>query len=93
MAAFRREIGLDRPPVERYLHWLGDMVRGDFGHSYSGAGSLTGNRRAVADLIATRLVNTLFLAGFAALIAVPLALTLGWRPSTGMESMTASSIW
>lgn len=77
VAAFRREIGLDRPPVERYLHWLGDMVRGDFGHSYSGAGSLTGNRRAVADLIATRLVNTLFLAGFAALIAVPLALTLG----------------
>lgn len=77
VAAFRREIGLDRPPVERYLHWLADMARGDFGSSYSGAGSLTGNRRAVADLIAPRLVNTLFLAGLAALIAVPLALTLG----------------
>ena len=25
VAAFRREIGLDRPPVGRYLHWLGDM--------------------------------------------------------------------
>jgi len=77
VAAFRREIGLDRPPVERYLHWLGGVVRGDFGTSYSGAGSLSGNRRPVAALIAPRLVNTLFLAGLAALIAVPLALTLG----------------
>ena len=77
VAAFRREVGLDRPPVERYLHWLGDMVRGDFGTSYSGAGSLSGSRRTVAELMAPRLVNTLFLAGLAALIAVPLALTLG----------------
>jgi peptide/nickel transport system permease protein len=77
VAAFRREIGLDRPPVERYLHWLGGVVRGDFGTSYSGAGSLSGNRRPVAALIAPRLANTLFLAGLAALIAVPLALTLG----------------
>ena len=77
VAAFRHEIGLDRPPVERYVHWLGGVLRGDFGTSYSGAGSLTGNRRNVADLIAPRLVNTLFLAGLAALIAVPLSLTLG----------------
>src|SRR5215510_455501 len=77
VAAFRHEIGLDRPPVERYVHWLGNVLRGDLGTSYSGAGSLSGNRRNVAELIAPRLVNTLFLAGLAALIAVPLALTLG----------------
>ncbi len=77
VAAFRREIGLDRSPVVRYMHWLGGVLQGDFGTSFAGAGSLTGSRRAVADLIAPRLVNTVFLAGLAALIAVPLALTLG----------------
>ena len=51
------EIGLDRPPVVRYVDWLGGMVQGDFGISYAGAGSLSGNRRAVAELIAPRLVE------------------------------------
>jgi peptide/nickel transport system permease protein len=77
VAAFQREIGLDRSPVERYLEWIGGVVQGDFGQSYAGAGSLGGHRRDVADLIAPRLVNTLILAGVAALVAVPLALVLG----------------
>ena len=45
-------------------------MTGDFGNSLS-------NRRPVADLIATRLGNTLFLALYAAAIAVPLSLILG----------------
>ncbi len=75
--AFREEIGLDRSPVVRYVDWLGGIVQGDFGKSYAGAGSLSGNRRAVADLIAPRLWNTLFLASMTAIFAVPLALVLG----------------
>ena len=75
--AFREEIGLDRSPVVRYVAWLGGIVQGDFGTSYAGAGSLSGNRRAVADLIAPRLKNTLFLAVMTAVFAVPLALILG----------------
>jgi peptide/nickel transport system permease protein len=74
---FREEIGLDRPFVVRYADWVGGIVKGDFGKSYAGAGSLSGNRRAVADLIVPRLKNTLFLAAMTALFAVPLALVLG----------------
>jgi peptide/nickel transport system permease protein len=77
VAAFQREVGLDRPLVERYIGWVGGMLRGDFGESYASAGSLAGHRRAVSEMLAPRLLNTLFLAGAAAVIAVPLALFLG----------------
>lgn len=77
VAAFQREVGLDRHPVARYLDWIAGVVRGDFGESYASAGSLAGHRRLVAEMIAPRLLNTLFLAGAAALIAVPLSLFLG----------------
>jgi peptide/nickel transport system permease protein len=77
VAAFQKEIGLDRSPVVRYFDWIGGVVQGDFGESYASAGSLAGHRRLVADMIKPRLLNTLFLASAAALIAVPLSLFLG----------------
>ena len=77
VANFQRDVGLDRPPHERYLKWIGGVLRGDFGESLASAGSLGGHTRKVADMIAPRLLNTLFLAGVAAIIAVPLALVLG----------------
>lgn len=30
----KKEYGFDRPPVQRYLWWIGGMVRGDFGYSF-----------------------------------------------------------
>lgn len=86
-AAFRRELGLDKPAVLRYFDWLGGVLTGDFGTSFSGrAASGVDRSREVADLIAPRLWNTLFLACYAAVIAVPLALIMGittalWRNS------------
>ena len=77
VAAFQHEVGLDRSPVVRYVEWVGGILRGDFGESYASAGSLAGHRRLVAEMIAPRLLNTLFLAGVAAIIAVPLSLFLG----------------
>ncbi|RWO88084.1 ABC transporter permease [Mesorhizobium sp.] len=74
VAAFQREIGIDRPPVERYFAWVGQIAQGDFGSSFA---SRTGYRRTVAEIIAPRLYNTMFLAVMTALIAVPLALGLG----------------
>ena len=68
--AFRRELGLDRPAHTRYLEWLGGVLQGDFGKSLA-------NKRPIADLIGHRLGNTLFLAIYAAVIAVPLSLLLG----------------
>ena len=32
-AAFRKELGLDRPLVERYVTWLGNFLQGDMGTS------------------------------------------------------------
>jgi peptide/nickel transport system permease protein len=70
VAALRAEIGLDRPAPLRYLEWVGGVFTGDFGVSLS-------SRRPISELMASRIGNTLFLAAYAALIAVPLALTLG----------------
>jgi len=78
VAAFRRELGLDQPAWQRYLGWVGGVIQGDFGTSFSGrAASGVDRSRAVVDLIGPRLSNTLFLASMTALIAVPLSLFLG----------------
>jgi peptide/nickel transport system permease protein len=70
VAAFRRELRLDLPPHERYIEWLGAMMQGDMGKSLA-------NNRQISELIGVRFGNTLFLAAYAAVIAVPLALFLG----------------
>ena len=78
VAAFRHQIGLDIPPALRYLKWIGGVLGGDFGQSFSGvAGIGEGHGRTVVSLIIPRLKNTLFLAGLTAIIAVPLSLVLG----------------
>jgi peptide/nickel transport system permease protein len=70
VAAIRRELGLDQPALERYFIWLGDVLQGDFGRSLA-------SDRSISDLVGPRVYNTLFLAAYAACIAVPIALTLG----------------
>ena len=78
IAAFRKDLGLDLPVYERYLNWVGGVLTGDLGNSFSGRGAASGDiSRPVIDLVAPRLTNTLFLAGMAAIISVPLALFLG----------------
>ena len=70
VANIRAELGLDRPWTERYLSWLAGVAHGDFGTSWA-------SRNSVGEQIANRLGNSLFLASFAALISVPLAILLG----------------
>ncbi|CUH69222.1 MAG: ABC transporter permease [Pseudomonadota bacterium] len=70
VAAIRRDLGLDQPFHTRYIDWLFGVLQGDFGKSLS-------NDRPVLDLIGNRLGNTLFLAIYAACLAVPLSLALG----------------
>ncbi|SMX24109.1 ABC transporter permease [Boseongicola aestuarii] len=78
VAAFRRELGLDQPAYVRYFDWIGALAQGDLGTSFSGRASSGIDRsRPVIDLVGPRLENTLFLATMTAIIAVPLALTLG----------------
>ncbi|WP_424929261.1 ABC transporter permease [Amaricoccus tamworthensis] len=70
LAALREQMGLNKPAIVRYFEWLGGAVVGDFGESI-----VTGER--VSAVISDRFVNTLFLAAYAAVIAVPFAITLG----------------
>jgi len=78
VAAFREELGLDKPAIKRYFDWAGAVLKGDLGTSFSGRSASGVDRsRSVAELIGPRLKNTLFLAGVTALIAVPLAILLG----------------
>lgn len=70
LAAFRKELGLNQPAYLRYFNWLWGAVRGDLGVSMT-------NQRVIIDELLPRLHNTLFLAGYAALIAIPLSVGLG----------------
>jgi len=70
LAEMRQELGLDRPAPVRYVEWLGRAVDGNFGRSLA-------SHREVADEVGPRLKNTLFLATYAALVAVPLSVMLG----------------
>ncbi|MDE0047958.1 MAG: ABC transporter permease [bacterium] len=70
LRALRTELGLDRSAPVRYFDWLTGAIVGDFGNSLLTQSSVT-------DTIAPRFANTLFLAAYAAVIAVPVAIILG----------------
>ena len=71
VAAMREQLGLDRPAPVRYFEWLVGALQADFGVSL-----VSGER--VSSSIGPRFVNTLFLAAYAAVIAVPLAIMRPW---------------
>jgi peptide/nickel transport system permease protein len=66
----RAELGLNAPLYERYIAWFMGAIQGDLGVS------LTNKREIIADIM-PRFYNTLFLAGYAAAIAIPLSVGLG----------------
>jgi peptide/nickel transport system permease protein len=70
LAKMRLDLGLDQPAYVRFFGWLFGALRGDFGHSLA-------NGRDVLTEIAPRFANTMFLAAYAAIVAVPLAIGLG----------------
>ena len=70
LANLRAEMGLDQPALTRYFAWLGGIFTGDLGTSLT-------NKTDIASAIGQRLGNTLFLAFWAAVISVPLAILLG----------------
>ena len=70
LAAFRKELGLNVPAYQRYFNWLWGALHGDLGVAMT-------NKRVIIDELLPRLYNTLFLAGYAALIAIPLSVGLG----------------
>jgi peptide/nickel transport system permease protein len=79
VAALRKELGLELPAYVRYGDWIGGILHGSFGRSLA-------NKRPIVDMISGRLFNTLFLAGTAAVVAVPVAVALGVLAALYRES-------
>ncbi len=85
VAALRIELGLDQPLYARYVHWLGNVLSGDFGHSiHSGEATL--------DVILSRLPVTIELLLLTQLVALALAIPLGiwsaYRRGSAFDSTT-----
>lgn len=70
LANLREQLGLNDPAYLRYFRWLGGVLTGDLGTAMSSG-------QDIATSIEGRLWNTLFLAFWAAIVAVPLAIILG----------------
>jgi peptide/nickel transport system permease protein len=70
LAALREQLGLNLPPVERFFGWVGGMLRGDFGISYT-------QGVQVADLIGGRLGVTVPLTIFAMILSAGIGLPMG----------------
>jgi len=66
----RRAFGLDRPILEQYVRYLGNLARGDFGYSYR-------EHRPAWHAIRDRLPNTLLLAAAALVVTFGLGIGLG----------------
>jgi ABC-type dipeptide/oligopeptide/nickel transport system permease component/ABC-type transport system substrate-binding protein len=76
VAALHAELGLEGPPLARYLGWLGGMLHGDFGLSYT-------YRVPVAGLLADRLAVSLPLALLATLLSILVGVPAGYASAAG----------
>ncbi len=70
LTALRAQLGLDKPVVEQYTHWLTHAVTGDFGMSLA-------SREPVSHLLSGRIENSLVLVLLVGIIVVPFSFLLG----------------
>jgi peptide/nickel transport system permease protein len=85
IATLEEQLGLNRPPVERYLDWLGSAVTGDLGTSLVSSQPVTallGERLAVSG----ELVGLAFVVSLG--LAVPVALLAAYRPGRLVDRLS-----
>ncbi len=84
----RQEYALDRSLAVRYLTWVGNLLRGDLGHSYH-------QQRPVSEVIADRLPATARLALAATFVSIVLGMAAGAlaavRPGGGLDHALMSA--
>lgn len=68
--ALRIRMGLDKPLIQQYLVWIGNLFHGDFGMSVA-------NNETVASMIASHVKPTISFALYSLLIAAVIAIPLG----------------
>jgi peptide/nickel transport system permease protein len=82
VAALRRDLGLEGSAPARYVAWIGGMLTGDFGVSYT-------YRVPVADLVAQRLgvslPLTLYALALSTLIAIPVGIAAAARRGAAVD--------
>jgi peptide/nickel transport system permease protein len=67
---FNERLGVNRPLPVRYVDWLSDAVRGDFGANYT-------DGRPVTDDLVPALQRSLFLAVYAFVLCIPVSIFAG----------------
>jgi peptide/nickel transport system permease protein len=87
IAQLRAQLGLDQPIPLQFVHWLGRLATGDFGHSIT-------NNLAVLPLILERFqvsaVIVLVAVALAAGIAVPAGLVAAWKQNSILDLTVVS---
>jgi peptide/nickel transport system permease protein len=82
VAALEARLGLDKPPLERYLGWLGGVVKGDLGQSIR-------YNLPVSELIVSRLGITLPIVMaslfFATALSIPLGILAARKANTWID--------
>ena len=84
IAGIRDKLGLDRPIVEQFAIWIGNLARGDLGESFF-------FKKTVAELVASRLEPTLALSvatiTIAVCVAVPLGVLAAYKQGTVIDKI------
>ncbi len=82
----RASYGLDKPIVVRYVNWLADFLKGDWGTSYSG-------NQSVAHIISQRVISSLTLTCsgllLALIIGLPLGILAGTKPYSAIDNIAS----
>ena len=70
IAVLEKQYGLNLPLYRRYLKWLGDMIRGDFGRSFEW-------NRPVGELLVERLPLTIIISSFSMVFIYGVGVPIG----------------
>ena len=75
----KKEYGFDKPPIERYVHWVWGMLHGDFGYSFE-------HELPVRELVGDRLYLTMLISFVTIIVTWLIAFPIGIYSATHQYS-------
>lgn len=82
---FRQQMGLDRPILQQYFTYLGDLLSGDLGNSLT-------NNASISDLAVEKIKNSAILGGMSLLLVFGIGIPLGMIASLKRNSWLDTGI-
>ncbi len=79
--ALRQALGLNQPLLQQWLHYIGNLLQGDFGQSLH-------SRQAISELLLQRIPATAQLAAVSLLVALLIAIPLG-----SIAALRKNTVW